>query len=239
MHKTIQIILLIAGSIAVAQAQTFIPKVGLTLSTNNVDAVEPGVEHSLSSSTGFSVGVGYNYPLGTVGKGLFSLQPELSFVQKGFKGTTTGEINIGEAIYQMTADQQYKINYLELPVLAKIEFGPATSRFSFIAGPSVGYGLGGKLKGSITLDDGYDIYEADLDGKIKFGEEPTSAEEDMEVAYFDNRIDVGLQVGAGVTLQNKIAIDVRYGLSLSNLSDDTDSANRVFQFTVGVPISMK
>ncbi len=116
---------------------------------------------------------------------------------------------------------------------------PATSRFSFIAGPSVGYGLGGKLKGTITLDDGYDIYEADLDGKIKFGEEPTSAEEDMDVAYFDNRIDVGLQVGAGVTLQNKIAIDVRYGLSLSNLSDDTDSANRVFQFTVGVPIRLK
>ncbi|MBL7859289.1 MAG: PorT family protein [Cyclobacteriaceae bacterium] len=239
MKKTILILLLIASSAVVAQAQTIIPKIGLSVSSTNGELETPGFSNSISSCTGFTIGLGYNYPLGTVGRGIFSVQPELSFIQKGFNGKTSGEINIGEAIYQLVADQQYKINYLELPVLAKIEFGSAKTKFSFLAGPSIGYGLGGKLKGKYTLDDGYDTWKENIDGKIKFGKEPSNAEEDFDVVYFDNRLDVGLNLGAGVTLYNKIAIDVRYQLSFTNLSDDADSANRVLQFTVGVPLSLK
>jgi hypothetical protein len=223
----------------VSQAQTLIPKVGFVLSSTNASTFDEYLDTNLSSGTGFTLGVGYNYPIGTVGKGLFSVQPELAFIQKGFKAKTSGEFYLGEAIFQMEADQHYKINYIELPVLAKIEFGSPRARVSFLAGPSLGYGLGGKLKGSITLDDGYDVIKSDLDSDIKFGNEPSDPNGENEDVYFNNRVDVGVQAGAGVTLANKIALEVRYTLGFTNLSDETDSANRVLQFTVGVPLSLK
>ncbi|HEY3402917.1 MAG TPA: porin family protein [Ohtaekwangia sp.] len=240
MSKKFLTFVFVIGTLTVTQAQTIIPKIGFVVSSTNATPPDDefGTKNELSSGTGFTFGVGYNHPIGTVGKGLFSLQPELSFIQKGFKATTSGETNIGEAYYDYVADQHYKINYLELPVLAKIEFGSPTARFSFLAGPSIGFGLGGKLKGDLTLDDGYEKYKNDIDADIKFGDAPEDAEE-IDDVYFDNRLDFGLQLGAGVTLYNKVAIEVRYGLGFTNLSDDHDTANRVLQFTVGVPFQLK
>jgi hypothetical protein len=229
--------LFVLGAVVAGHAQTIIPKAGLTISSTNASVTDAGLDTKLSSAAGFTVGVGYNYPLGTVGKGLFSVQPELAFIQKGFKAKSTGEFYMGEAIFEMEADQHYKINYLEVPLLSKIEFGSPSARFFFLAGPSIGYGLGGKLSGTMTLDDGYEVFEGDIDADIKFGEEPD--DEEIEDVYFNNRVDFGLQLGAGVTLANRIAVEVRYGLGLSNLSDESDSANRVVQFTVGVPLKLK
>jgi len=239
MSKKFLTFVFVIGTLTVTQAQTIIPKAAFVVSSTNASPKDEfGTENELSSGTGFAIGIGYNYQLGAIGKGMFSVQPELSFIQKGFKATTKGEMNIGEAYYNYTADQHYKINYLELPVMAKIEFGSPTARFSFLAGPSIGFGLGGKLKGTLTLDDGYDTFKDDIDADIKFGDAPENQEE-VEDVYFDNRLDFGLQVGAGVTLYNKVAIEVRYGLGFTNLSDDEDTANRVLQFTVGIPIQLR
>jgi len=237
MQKTLTFLVVLCAVVA-SEAQTIIPKAGFVLSSTNASTVSEYFETELSSGSGFTFGVGYNHPIGTVGKGLFSVQPEVAFVQKGFKAKTKGEFYMGEAIYDMVADQHYKVNYLELPVLAKIEFGSPSARFAFLAGPSIGYGLGGNLKGTITLDDGYETYEDDIDADIIFGDAPAEAEETEDV-YFDNRLDFGIQVGGGVTFANRVAIEVRYGLGLTNLSDERDSANRVIQFTVGVPLQFK
>lgn len=240
MSKKFLTIVFVIGTITVSQAQTIIPKVGFVLSSTNAAASsdEYGWDTDLSSGTGFSFGVGYNLPVGTIGSGVFSVQPELTFIQKGFKAEVSGEVNIGEPYYDFVLDQQIKLNYLEVPVLAKIEFGSSTAKFSFIAGPSFGYALGGKTKGTLTLDDGYEKLKENADGKIKFGDQPEDEYFTNDI-YFDNRLDIGLQVGAGVTIYNKVAIEVRYGLGFTNLSDDDDSANRAIQFTVGVPLTLK
>jgi len=239
MSKKLLTLIFVIGTLTVTQAQTIIPRAAFVLTSTNASPEEEfGIENELSTGTGFAIGVGYNYTIGNIGKSVFSVQPELYFIQKGFNATTKGEMYEGEAIFDYTADQKYKINYFEVPLLARFEFGSGNTKFSFLAGPSLGYGLGGKMKGTLTLDDGYDTYKQDIESDIKFGDAPVNDEE-IEDLYFDNRLDFGAVVGAGVTFSNKVIVEARYGLGFTNLSDDNDSANRTIQFSVGIPITLK
>jgi len=50
-------------------------------------------------------------------------------------------------------------------------------------------------------------------------------------------MDIGLQRGGGVLIDGKVFIEARYGLGLTDLSDDVTAKNRVIQFTVHLPLS--
>jgi hypothetical protein len=214
-------------------AQTLIPKAGVTL---------PKIEYEenvgAKSKIGFTLGVGYNIAIND----LFSIQPELSFVQKGTKSKSSYTYRGDVSSYTQTLEGNLTINYLELPVLAKVTFGSGT-KFFLNAGPSIGFGLGGKATYEIIYSETYmgeTVTETmEGNGKVKFGDEPDEYE--GEDAYFDNRLDLGLQFGGGAIVANKIMIDVRYGLGFSNLWDgeENKSQHRVFQFTVGIPLTLK
>jgi Outer membrane protein beta-barrel domain len=187
-------------------SQTIVPKVGATLA-------KPGGDHvgDPKFNLGFTVGVAVNVPLGS---GSFSLQPELSFVQKGWKYDETGY------------SSKTRLDYLELPVLIKATFGEAT-KFYINVGPSLGLGLDGKFEieyknGSIKED--YDV---------EFGEG-----DDAETTYF-KKTDFGLQFGGGVLVAEKVMIDIRYSLGLSSLSNDRKATNNVLQLTLGIPLNVK
>lgn len=234
MRKTSQIILLlIVGSITFAQAQTIIPKAGLTLSTWNTEDAPEGTEYDESRKSGFTFGVGYNLPVAEFGKVMFSLQPELSYVQKGFKGKSSGEFQIGEAIYEFKADNENQINYIEIPMLARFDYGFNSIKVGLYAGPSIGFALGGKYKSKSTVDtgDGVNVYESEGDIVFYNSDEPNEVQ-------FDHNVDFGIQGGAVFTLYNRVQLDVRYGQSLTNIYHDSKSRNNVLQFTVGVPISL-
>jgi len=239
MRKTIQTLLLVVGGVVATQAQTIIPKVGLSLATTTASEFEEGVENSIGAQPGLSLGVGYTKTIASFGKTIFSLQPELLFLQKGFSVESKGEYYEGEAIYEFRADQKFKLNYIEVPVLAKLEFGAGKVRFFTYVGPSFSVGLGGKMKGEFTFDDGYYSFSEDFESDIIFGDAPADEGDLNEDVYLDNRFEVGAQVGIGATILNKVSVDVRYGLGFTDLSDDGDSANRVLQFTVGVPFGLK
>ena len=193
------------------------------------------ISPNVKSVTGFTLGIGYNLPLTSFGNSMLSLQPEIDFIQKGFKSTLSGTFNEGDYYYTLSSEEKYTVNYLEIPVIAKLSFGPQNTRFHIMAGPSLAYGLGGKYKATFTFDDG-ESYSESYSGKIKFGEEPEENEED---AYINNRVDFGVQLGVGVTFMEKITVDLRYGLGLSDLSDDFASKNRVLQFSVSMPLSLR
>jgi hypothetical protein len=235
MRKTIHVIFLLIVSVAWAQAQTLIPRVGLTISSLATEEIDNGItaETNNNTNTGFTFGVGYNMPVSTLGKVMLSLQPELNYIQKGFKGTSTGEFNIGEQVFQFHAKNEHTINYLEIPVLARFEYGGDKFKVHVHAGPSVGFGLGGKYKSESTVDTGETVEVYKSEGKIRFYE---ANEED--VMSFDHNVDFGWQGGAGVTFMNRITLDVRYGMSLTDLHHDAKTKNRVAQFTVGVPLSL-
>lgn len=234
MRKTTQIVLLlIVGTFTTVHAQTLIPKAGVTLSTWKTEEAPEGSEYSNSRKAGYTFGVGYNVPVTSFGPVMFSLQPEISYVQKGFKGKSSGEFQIGEAYYQFNADNENRINYIEIPVLARFEYGSDKLKVGLYAGPSLGFALGGKYHSKSTVDtgEGTNVYESE--GDIVFY--PSDEPGDLDL---DHNIDFGIQGGAVFTIFNRVAVDIRYGQSLTDIYHDSKSRNNVLQFTVGMPIRL-
>ncbi len=200
------------------QAQfSIIPKAGISLANVNFDEDEDGQKSNL----GFVAGLGFNIPI--TSDNFFSLQPELLYVQKGYRFNESGE-NV-KSIF----------NYVDLPILLKINFGTETVKAYVNAGPSFGYWLGGKLK------------SGDDEAKIKFGDSNNQTNDEITLDKNDwNRLDIGLQFGGGVGLgvgPGSVLLDARYGFGLTdflNVDNATDSANKskhnVFQFTLGYAI---
>ena len=231
MQKTVLAILLIMCA-TISYAQSIVPRAGLTLSTVSVSDDDEDLD--LKSVIGFTIGAGFNFPVSEI----ISLQPELNFIRKGFKGENSYHENFDGYEYSEDSEAKVALNYLEVPVLAKFSFGGET-KFFLIAGPSFGIGLGGKAKEKYSYVEKINgqVVESESDSettKVKFGD----ASEEDEAIYFENRLDLGLQFGAGVLIKNRIAIEARYGLGLSSLVEDTDVMNRVVQFSVAMPFSL-
>ena len=230
--------LLVLLSIAVnGFTQTIIPKAGITIAKVNVSSSEAGTP---KSTIGFTLGAGVNFPINDI----FSFQPELVFMQKGFAVKEEFSFSFGGMTESLDLDAKVIVNYLEVPVLMKATFGTNT-KFHFIAGPSIGVGLGGRYRYEYNAlySDGNttEVEHEEASGKVKFGE---PEDEDSEDAYLKERVDFGLQIGGGVLIKEKILVDLRYGIGLTNLggglSDENDKVqNRVLQITVGIPINLK
>lgn len=157
---------------------------------------------------------------------LFSLQGEITYVQKGtelaFEETFLGETFAGKNII--------RVNYLEFAPLAKFTFGDGMVGAFIQAGPSIGYGLNGELEMSATVN----------------GETETEVEDlDFEDDEF-SRTDFGAIFGAGVTFNLgtvNLFVDGRYNLGFTNnySGDDEpeiDVTNRGVSATVGVLIPL-
>jgi hypothetical protein len=238
MRKVTLICFFIAGTISMVEAQTIVPKVGVTISTTTVETINSETQSgSISSQSGITFGVGYNVPVTTLGKFMFSLQPEFNYIQKGYKISTAGEIQLGEPSYEYKGQTEFTINYIEIPVLAKFELGSDNLKVAAFAGPSLGFALGGKYHNTFNMDTGNPEDDfRENEGDIIFYRRPTNSD---DYDAFDHNIEFGIQAGASITLFRYVSVDVRYGMALTDLIHDTESKNRVFQFTVGVPIRIK
>lgn len=177
------------GYAAEAQTISVGPRVGATFSKINYSGEEEDeVNDQIDSNAGIQVGAVANVMVND----LFSIQPELLYVQKGFKAEDEG----------ITVKQ--KSSYLEVPVLAKISFGSEQFKGFVTAGPSVGYWLSAKSKAEMGGEEMSEDYEfEDEDNRTELG-----ANFGVGVAY-------GLGAGA-------LNLDVRYGFGLSSLYEETD-----------------
>lgn len=210
---------------------TFIPKAGVVLSTIHQSKDLKNEYETVSSRIGFMVGAGLEL---TISEN-FTIQPELMFIQKGYKTEESYDV-----FTRVSADQEFKdniaLNYLELPIMFKIKF----NKFYVNAGPSFSYGIGGSDKWE--LNDSYNGVTESETSKIKFGKAPENNSGDN--VYYDNAFDLGVQLGAGVKV-GPVVIDLRYGFGLSNLNDKPKSfegsyafQNRALQLSVGFPIGV-
>lgn len=163
-------------------------RAGITLPNQNFE--QDGVEFSFDNNLGltlaafFEIGISDN----------FAIQPELAFVQKG---TKTKIDFLGT-----TEESKLRINYIDIPVLAKLKFGNESIAAYVAAGPTFGYAITGS-----TEEDG----------------DKTSFEDDDWDGY--NRLEIGANAGAGLGIPLDIGLiflDFRYLFSLTNLSDDSD-----------------
>jgi len=189
------------------QAQTTIGvKGGLNVASVSTDV--PDLEDITESKTGFVGGAYASFDLG-----MFAIQPELLYSQKGFKGTDTG------------LDAQFKTNYFEIPVLVKLQFPLETIRPAVYVGPVVSFETSCKLglaQGDISADFDRDSPEADVG--------------DRKTTDFGGVFGANLDLFVGPVI---LTVDGRYQLGLSNLNDDLNAPdesvkNRVWQFMAGV-----
>lgn len=225
MKKALLILVALISANLVAKAQlSIMPKFGVTLSSVSFSdelesALTPGLDKK--SRIGITGGVALNVGVSDA----FSIQPELLFVQKGVKFEGNG------------GEQNIIINYLEVPVLAKYSFGSESVKAYVNAGPSIGFGIGGKNKAEAGG------IEAEED--VTFGTSGLNGGEDT----FDNALDFGIQFGAGVGFglgSGQVVLDVRYGLGLTNLfkapdgvdNEQVKSQNGVLAVTVGYMIPL-
>ncbi|MDX5423240.1 MAG: PorT family protein, partial [Hymenobacteraceae bacterium] len=141
---------------------------------------------------GFHGGVTANFPLV---EDFFSIQPEVLYSQKGAET----DDNLVE----------YRINYLDVPVLGRINAGP----LYFEAGPQVSFRIGGEIEvGGTNVDDDLDQFK---------------------------RTNFGYAAGVGVGVPFGLSVGVRYNGDITKLDDrDTapEFRNSVFLFTVGFNI---
>lgn len=205
---------------------TIIPRMGATFSRVNG---ESAIEADQKTLTGFTMGIGFQFPVGKV-----FIQPELNYVQKGF-GFTASETDQG---FSIAVENKTRIDYLEVPILMKFYIAP--SRVYFLLGPSVAVGIGGQSKSKVETDLFGTPFSFSVKGNVKFGDPPPSynPEEDTEV-YFDNRLDAGLQGALGVVVYKQVTIEIRYNYGLSNLQNDDDSKNRVIHLNMAVPLRLR
>lgn len=225
MKRIITLSICVLLSTALYSQITFIGKSGVSLSNitfnEDINAQSPG-DFKYESKTGFMIGLAMEIPIVAQ---RFSIQPEVLFVQKGYK----------EKYDDSESSSSYKttFNYLEIPAFARVNFG----KFYVLAGPSIAFGLGGTYKGSDTSKTIPST--AEHEGKVKFGEEPTNYNGSN---LYANAVDMGLQFGAGLNFK-VIVIDVRYGLGLSDVFDEnhinSNAHNRALQLTLGLPMTPK
>lgn len=214
-----------------SHAQFLYPRVGLTASINTNRP--PYTE--IKGKIGYTVGVGYSLTLSKIA----SLQAELNYVLKPFEFDyeESTSLQIGEDVYDVHEKRidKYAISYFEIPVLLKVSI--LHPDLFVMGGPSVSMGLGGSRKYIRDRESSYlgTLHEEGT-GDIKFSDSPSQNNEDV---HFDNRWDVGINVGIGALLFKKLMVECRYNFGALNLIDNRDSKNRYLQFTLSTPIQLK
>lgn len=152
----------------------------------------------------------------------FAIQPEINFIQKG---STVEASFTGNADVKIEA----RINYLEVPVLAKFRFGSDKLDIQVFAGPSIGYALSGRAKTTLA---GVKASE-----KIEFDND---IDDD---GVRDQRWDISAVLGLGGSMSagpGQIVLDVRYGLDFTDFSKFKDGRPEDYQrsYNRGLGISL-
>jgi len=169
------------------------------------------------SITGAVVGLTFEMNIADI----ISIQPELLYSQSGGSNTYT--------LLGTTTKSKYKINYLELPVLAKLKFGNANQEgfgFHIAAGPWIGYALNGHSNRKTTVGETI-ISEVDQDYSF----------DDQDNA---KRLNYGMIGAAGISFGH-LVFDLRYNYGFNNLLDndaDNNNDNKPVLQTRGIALTL-
>jgi len=195
-------------------------KAGVSFSDAQTDVMIDAFNEAPGNFTSFVVGGVAEIPI----HNNISFQPELLYMQKGFTIDEGTSFDIFGMNVPIGARATTAINYLEVPLLAKVKLGAGNAKVYGIAGPSIGYATSASIQSQATLLISFNLPEVDLD-----------LSDNMY-----NRTDISGILGAGAeysTLTGKLFTDIRYQHSFSNIIDspieNISVSNRGFQWTVG------
>ncbi|MGM0739596.1 MAG: porin family protein [Bacteroidota bacterium] len=160
------------------------------------------------SRTGITVGamLDIGIPMFPVG-----VETGLYYSQKG----TTSSFSESDGDLTITSDGTIKLDYLKIPVLAKVNVGPpGPFKPHFVAGPYAGFILNAESETTFMGE--------------SFTEDISDDVESM---------DLGLMVGVGADLNmmvGKINVQGRYSFGLTDVFEDEGSKNRVVSIVAGL-----
>lgn len=152
---------------------------------------------------------------------IITIQPELLYSQSGGRNTYT--------VLGIENTSTYRINYLELPVLAKVQFGNANRDglgFHIAAGPWVGYAINGRYNFKSVQNE--DVL-LEINRDYSFDDEDDT-----------KRLNYGM-IGAFGISKGRGTLDVRYNYGFNNLLDndaDNTNDNKPVQQTRGVALTL-
>lgn len=192
------------GYTSMAQSVTIGPRVGATFAKVAMSEEEDGFSNDdIDSNAGLQFGAVANFMIND----MFSIQPELLYIQKGFK--------IGEDEFSA----KLRSNYIEVPVLAKVYFGTEQLRGFATGGPTIGYWASGKNTAKFGGSEASEDYDFDdSDNRLELG-----ASFGIGAAY---------KVGQG-----ELNLDVRYGLGFSSLYEAEDGEAKTRNRVLGVSLA--
>lgn len=189
----------------------------------NASFKSPEIKNSKSAlQPGFGAGIAADIAISNK----FSIRPSLNFLQKK---------NREEYQIPVFGNKQFKVNsnlnYLELPVNVVYKI-PVNNMTAYVgAGPSVGYGISGKIKVN-----GWDYVEGE-------GENPgeiVAAKQTLDAFKKENKGGAGMQrfevsanALAGVEFKNGLYINAGYMAGLTNLIKEQTYKHRSILLTVG------
>jgi len=141
------------------------------------------------SRTGFMVGTYFNFK---VPASPISIQPEALYSQKGLE----------------TSGTTLKLDYLEIPVLAKFHFAPGPIQPNVYFGPYAGFVLNSEVTGNNLS---FQVDDAQTD--------------------FGGVVGAGADINAGIT---KLNIGVRYSFGLTDAIDGAQGKNSALSIVAGI-----
>ena len=212
MRKIALLIALTIFGLTQANAQNFGFKGGYNYSSFNGDVAK---DNTLKGLSGFYVGALLELPLGDV----ISLQPEVIYSRQGAAWEKDYNVPI---LGKGSLKNDLRLDYLNIPVMAKVNLGPL-----FLQG-GVQFGfLVGKPETSSTVNGLRVTEQVDKDAYASF--------------------DFGVGAGLGVNLSQHFFVEARYTHSLTNaldpnnnslknahISDDNNFKNAVLSLGLGV-----
>lgn len=139
----------------------------------------------------------------------FAIQPELLYSTQGAKFEFQEDFE-GTLV---KVSETLNLGYLNIPIMAKYY---VSEKFNIQAGPQIGLNLSAKAKA-----------EASFDG-ISFSE-TVDIKDEVEA------LDLGFNFGLGYNITEKLFLEGRYNIGLSNISKDSEfkAQNGVFQLSLG------
>lgn len=209
-------LLLLFLNISSSSAQKFLGiRAGINLSNYNTSN---NISTSINKTS--EVLLTFGIPFETYISPNFSIQPELTFIQKGYGSNFTTTASGGVGIF---FDEKLTTNWFEIPVMIKYKFfNIHKTGFALMAGPSLAYAFSGKIKSTTTSNRNGTISIYRVDEALDFKNDE------------HRRTDLAVNFGSELTMSS-IFLDVRFQLGLTNLN--TNSTNNEKAMTRGLMLT--
>ncbi len=195
MKKAFVMVLLLVAFLGMASSASAQAAFGVRVGANFANlSFDPDDEEDTSTRTGLNVGAFAIFPINP----RFAFQPEVLYSQQGSKAT------------EDWIEATLKLDYVNVPLLAKINLSSGQNPVSLLVGPQIGFRTGAKVE----VED-----------------------EELDLEEITESTDWGLVVGMSATMGNFV-VDGRYTWGLSNINADPEDTqkvkHRVFTISVGV-----